>query len=301
VRDFDWTVEKSINPSEVTIPQGECADVTVTVDVNRTLTEKITGEVCVTNGGSVATTDLHIEVTVLCRTIGSPGPYQACFGPEEVDVSSNPVLDPGESECYSYSIDVAFDDNKTYKVNADVTITNHSGHLGTAFGPHPDSDSFPACAPTDACATVTDDCGEQTGFSCTVEPSSLQFNDAGSGEFTLTICNESADCGQSLEHTNTAVLEECDSHTIRTGTATLTKNTGDCPGGCTFTQGHWKTHGPAGCVTGNNTNEWPVTSLTLGTVNYTDVQLCSILNTSAGGNGLISLYNEGATGPGHCD
>jgi hypothetical protein len=129
--------------------------------------------------------------------------------------------------------------------------------------------------------------------------------------------------------------------------------------GCTLTQGYWKTHGPEGCVTGNNTNDWPVTSLTLGTVYYTDLQLCSILNTPAGGNGLIALahqliatkfnvangaddtdvaasiaaadaligslvvppvgsgslapsatsalvtalanYNEGATGPGHCD
>ena len=126
---------------------------------------------------------------------------------------------------------------------------------------------------------------------------------------------------------------------------------------CTLTQGFWKTHGPI--PVGNNTNQWAVTSLTLGTVSYTDLQLLSIFNTPAGGNGLISLahqlmaaklniakgadatdisaaitaadaligglvippvgsgylapsvtsalnttltnYNEGATGPGHCD
>lgn len=61
---------------------------------------------------------------------------------------------------------------------------------------------------------------------------------------------------------------------------------------CTYTQGYWKTHGPAGCVTGNNSNEWPVTSLTLGTVNYTDAEICAILNTPAGGNGLISLAHQ---------
>lgn len=61
---------------------------------------------------------------------------------------------------------------------------------------------------------------------------------------------------------------------------------------CTFTQGYWKTHGPAGCVTGNNTNMWPVTDLMLGNVNYTDSELCSILNTPAGGNGLLILAHQ---------
>jgi len=61
---------------------------------------------------------------------------------------------------------------------------------------------------------------------------------------------------------------------------------------CTYTVGYWKTHGPAGCVTGNNVNAWPVTSLMLGTTNYTDSELCSILNTPAGGNGLLILAHQ---------
>ena len=78
-------------------------------------------------------------------------------------------------------------------------------------------------------------------------------------------------------------------------TATLTCHTAPCGGGdqgCTFTQGYWKTHGPTGCVTGNNTNTWPVNNLTVGAVNYTDLQLCSIFNTPAGGNGLIALAHQ---------
>lgn len=75
-------------------------------------------------------------------------------------------------------------------------------------------------------------------------------------------------------------------------TANLQCSTISCndTGGCTFTQGYWKTHGPI--PTGNNTNEWPVTELTLGTVNYTDLQLQSIFDTPAGGNGLISLAHQ---------
>ncbi len=51
---------------------------------------------------------------------------------------------------------------------------------------------------------------------------------------------------------------------------------------CTFTVGYWKNHPEA----------WPVTNLTLGTVNYTASQLLSILNQSVGGNGLISLAHQ---------
>ena len=73
-------------------------------------------------------------------------------------------------------------------------------------------------------------------------------------------------------------------------------NTQPCPpqegGGCTYTQGYWKTHGPVGCANGNNKNEWAVTSLVLGTVTYTDAQLCSIFKQSVGGNGLISLAHQ---------
>lgn len=51
---------------------------------------------------------------------------------------------------------------------------------------------------------------------------------------------------------------------------------------CTWTQGYWKTH----------PGEWPVASLTLGTVNYTAAQLMQIFNTPAAGNGLISLAHQ---------
>ncbi len=51
---------------------------------------------------------------------------------------------------------------------------------------------------------------------------------------------------------------------------------------CTYTQGYWKTHPEA----------WPVTSLTIGSVNYTKAQLLDILNESVGGNGLVSLAHQ---------
>jgi hypothetical protein len=146
-------------------------------------------------------------------------------------------------------------------------------------------------------------------------------------------------------------------------TRTTTCTTLDCghATSCTLTQGYWKTHGPV--PMGNNQYTWPdivkANGLELGNITYTAGQLLSILNTPAGGNGLIALahqliaaklnvaagadptaiaadiatadalignlvvppvgggflapslasgltsalgnYNEGATGPGHCD
>jgi hypothetical protein len=65
-------------------------------------------------------------------------------------------------------------------------------------------------------------------------------------------------------------------------------------GGCTFTQGYWKTHGPV--PVGNNEYVWPDSvksgGMTLGTVNYTASQLLSIFNQPAGGNGLIALAHQ---------
>ncbi len=51
---------------------------------------------------------------------------------------------------------------------------------------------------------------------------------------------------------------------------------------CIFSQGYWKNH----------PSVWPVTSLTLGTVTYTQTQLLAILNLPASGNGLISLAHQ---------
>jgi hypothetical protein len=147
-------------------------------------------------------------------------------------------------------------------------------------------------------------------------------------------------------------------------TPNLTCSTQPCgnSGGCTLTQGFWKTHSPTVCAVDPTSPlciDWPVTSLLLGTVSYDVSQLISILDTPAAGNGLIVLahqliaaklnvaagadptdvagaiaaadtligsqvvppvgsgslkpsatsgltttlasYNEGATGPGHCD
>lgn len=80
-------------------------------------------------------------------------------------------------------------------------------------------------------------------------------------------------------------------------TDNLTCSTLDCGSeeGCTLTQGYWKTHTPLVCATDPDSPlciEWPVDSLTLGTVSYDVEELVSVLNTPAAGNGLIALAHQ---------
>jgi len=57
----------------------------------------------------------------------------------------------------------------------------------------------------------------------------------------------------------------------------------NCPIGCTLTQGFWKNHPTA----------WPVTSLTIGGVTYTEAQLITILKTPpAGGDATYILIHQ---------
>jgi hypothetical protein len=55
-----------------------------------------------------------------------------------------------------------------------------------------------------------------------------------------------------------------------------------CAGGCVHSQGYWKNHPQA----------WPVTSLQLGSVTYTQSDLLTILNAPVIGNGLVSLSHQ---------
>lgn len=51
---------------------------------------------------------------------------------------------------------------------------------------------------------------------------------------------------------------------------------------CTYTQGYWKNHPEA----------WPVSSLKLGSVTYSKVELIAILKTPVKGNGLVQLAHQ---------
>ncbi len=163
----------------------------------------------------------------------------------------------------------------------------------------------------DALNGVWPDYDATTGNFCKLSlsgvPGCSNYNIVGTNCFNIKIGDNLFDeCGASSTCVNTPLLCGHDyafrafaHNDPKTGagrspyTATLYCSTLPCTnleGGCTYTQGYWKTHGPS--PTGNNTNVWAVTSLYLGTVSYTDTQLQSIFDTPAGGNGLIALAHQ---------
>ena len=251
---YDWTVEKTASPDTALLSTGSSQDVTFTITATRTkVSERIgvRGEICVTNDGGVPTEGLAIADTVLYQDGG--GPYQPLAGATNVpvDVSANPVLDPGESHCYPYEIEFTPVPGASYKNSAQVTITNHSGSLGTPKGPSPDAGFSLPSSPTeiDETASLSDTLGScPAGFTCTPQgdwgPWSL--TDSDTRTLTLTITNNTAcDTETSLE--NTATLIEGDSGQVRTASATVTVRAPACQvlEQCTYTQGYWKTHGEA--------------------------------------------------------
>jgi hypothetical protein len=195
----------------------------------------------------MATQGLRI-VDVVQRKIGG-GPFTD-FAIQEVDVSSNPVLDPGEMGCYNYEVIFADVADAQYKNIAHITITNHSGHLGEPFGPSPSSGTFtiPDTATTveeDASAGVADvltsNCG--SGITATPTPAgtptSFQFTASdltfsgttgtASRSYNVSVCN-SAVCNNTCTLTNTATLTESGtkSQETRTSPVDVTVSTGEC-------------------------------------------------------------------------
>jgi len=139
--------------------------------------------------------------------------------------------------------------------------------------------------------------------------------DDGTGNFTQPDCQ--LRCGEeyvfrAFAHASRFANRSAFSFISTTGSPELSEPGATCAtstdcGGCTLTQGYWKNHGPAGCVSGNNSDTWNESSwpvgvptgggpagpiMTLGTVNYSPAQICSILNKSAKGNGLVALAHQ---------
>jgi uncharacterized repeat protein (TIGR01451 family) len=85
---------------------------------------------------------------------------------------------------------------------------------------------------------------------------------------------------------NTATVEVGNKLTL-TASASISVTCPPTGGGCTRTQGFWKTHYP---------DAWPAAVLsggmTLGSVTYTAAQLQAIFNQPVRGNGLISLSHQ---------
>lgn len=196
-RTFGWTINKSVTPETWNLFNGDSGTSEYTVALtkdNGTDAVFVEGEVCVNNGGAVATENLTIWDDVLYK-VGA-GQFQVLTS-AQVDTSANPILDPGESYCYPYKITFSPVADANYKNSARVTITNHSGHLGEPFGPSPDAGFSLPSSPTLVNDSVTVDDTNGSPFPQTVSAS------------TTINYNRTFSCPSDQgKHDNTATIQE---------------------------------------------------------------------------------------------
>jgi hypothetical protein len=199
---YPWTIDKSVSPDTWHLFRGDSgtSEYTITVTKGPGVEEAwVAGEICVHNGGEVATEDLAI----LAELKNGYEPPNDLLVSAPVSVSTNPVLDPGETGCYDYAIPIPItgepfpqpNPGHTYKVTANVTITNHSGSLGTPVGPSPSTTTVFPSSPTETNGTIHVD--DTNG-------GSWSFSEDGSVSYDRTFTCD-GDAGQ---HDNTATIQE---------------------------------------------------------------------------------------------
>ena len=136
---YSWTIDKKVSPSSWDLYDGQQGVSTYTVTVGKSCDYTdigvFSGSVTVKNKGSVPTENLSISVDVTDPS------GNAVHASANVNTSAKPVLNSGESYSYPYKVQYDGISPFFYKVVAHINITNHSGHLGTPWGPDPKSDS----------------------------------------------------------------------------------------------------------------------------------------------------------------
>ena len=193
---YHWTIDKSVTPATWDLFTGDqgTSMYTITVTKDQGAQEAwVDGQVCVTNTGVLATENLVINADL---KDGLPPPDDI-VATISVDVSGNPVLSPGETGCYSYHVNIPLPPHAggEYKITANVTITNHAGHLGVPFGPSPSASAIFPLAPVAANATINVD--DTNG-------GSWLFSDSGTVSYTKTFACD----GDEGNHNNTATIRE---------------------------------------------------------------------------------------------
>ena len=228
-RTFDWTIEKTVSPDSWNLDAGQSGTSTYTVKVTKSsAVDKVwvDGAVCVKNVSQTPTENLKV-VDRLQALVGSDVTTLASV---PLDMSINPVLDPGEEQCYPYSIEFAPVAGATYRNNARITVTNDPRDPGEEMGPNEKVD-FDLPPPTVVNGSVNVD--DTNGMS-------WLFADTGTQTYTKTFR-----CGEDEgTHDNTATIRE----TGQSDDARVTVTCKPPQDGCTLTQGYWKTHskyGPA--------------------------------------------------------
>jgi hypothetical protein len=235
-RTYNWTIDKSSPTTALTLTPGQSFPVNYAVKVNSTFQDSawtVTGAVTIKNpdpNNNAVLTGLNDEIT--------PGPVPVttdCTFPQKLLAGATLTCN------YSVALGAATNGVNTATVTTDrinYLVGGGSGTAAVTFGD--------PTTKVDACITVTDDNGtpanpsDDTVLGTVCEQAEKTFNYAISIRYDT--CNATAYSFVNTASflTNTSNTGSSDNHTVSVAVP--------CAGGCTLTQGYWKTHsnkGPA--------------------------------------------------------
>ena len=225
MRTYNWTIDKSCDgPGTLTLSAGQVYDYPFSWTAAATHTDsdwKVTGTVSIVNN-----TPFDVSVERISDVLS---------GGEAVAVDCGealPVVIPsgGSLNCH-YAVDLAA------AYNGINTVEVTSGTDNVEDGSAEASFNFGApTSETDECISVSDNCSQSIEICQSAAPFHSMYN-----------CGISYDqCGD-YAFTNTASFTTNDSNSAGSDDCSVTVNV-PCGGGCTLTQGYWKSHsiyGPA--------------------------------------------------------
>ena len=257
---FDWTLDKTVSPATAALDSGATATFNYTLTASRTVADSVTaagvrGQICVKNLGNAPSQGMVVGDIVEARTTGAWN----VIATENVDISGNPVVDPGETACFDYDVSFTPVPGATYRNQGTVTWTNAGnggvGDPGTTQTWETEYVPFtlpgaPATAETDEAAALADILTCPTGFTCTPAAGSWSLTGSQVIQYAVQVTNVSAACETSSIARNVATLTELDSGQLRADSAAVTITTEECappppppppPGGTEgCTPGYWK-------------------------------------------------------------
>ena len=247
---YDWTVRDTVGSSSVSLGRGQSASVTTTLAAIRTATSEAnrygaSGQVCVTNGGALATEGLNIVQRLQYRS--GAAAFAELAGTRTV-ITPVEQIAAGESRCFPYQAEFTPVAQATYRSLATITISNYDGHGGEAYGPEASAEfgipATPSTTANDGQARLSHAVSCPAGFTCTPDDAGpWDLSGSRSLVVTMSIENVSGACDGVAEVASGATLVEGTSAEQRSASAVVSVATGSCPlSGCTRGHGYWKTH-----------------------------------------------------------
>jgi hypothetical protein len=232
-RDWDWTIRKRADQTDLILSEGQSFPVNYTVTVNATSADenfKVSGEITIKNPATNASAATIESVRDIIAAGGVGTEATVKCGPDPDSPIAFPYdLAPDSTLTCTYKATLPSKTNgvNSARVRTSGKVPGDSGQANVTFGD--------PTRVTDRCVDVTDTLGGTLGTVCGPDaPRTFNYI------HTVGPYNQ---CGPRTVE-NTASLATDDG---QTRTANWTVNVSvPCGGGCTLTQGYWKTHSQQG-------------------------------------------------------